>query len=143
MCRDWHWTQELWYHGKEGEGRPGHYHVGVHGLPRAELRDAEEPAQRSRAVGAPKILSAVPPSSGASRDAVSRVRPGQYRVVAQVAEQRSPKPQVGGSSPSGPAEAPSSFSPRPDRAEGAEQGCSPLLSVPEFGAVGQRRGWSR
>lgn len=116
----------MWYHGKESEGRPDHHHLGVYGLPGTQLRDAEKSEERSGAAGASEVLPAMPPTSGASRDAVSRGRPGRHRVVAQVAEQRSPKPQVGGSSPSGPAESPDEFSAPAGVVEGLSRAARPF-----------------
>ena len=116
----------MWYHGKESEGRPDHHHIGVHGLPGTQLRDPEESPERSGAAGASEVLPAMPPTPGASRNAVSRGRPGRHRVVAQLAEQRSPKPQVGGSSPSGPAEPPGESSAPAGVAEGSSQAARPF-----------------
>src|SRR6185436_14578268 len=103
------------------------HHARVHHLPRAQLLDDEEQARQRREVAAPQVLPALPQAHGSQGNEVNNQAsnldartlgarrqeargPGseacstQSRAVALMVEQWSPKPRVGGSNPSCPAQ---------------------------------------
>ena len=92
---------------KKGKADRHRDHARVHRVPRAKLHDREEPPQRSVAARVEEVLPALPRASAciARRASARRLSASRHDLglVAQLVEQRSPKPQVAGSSPVGPA----------------------------------------
>ena len=93
--------------------RKRNHHVAVHRVQTPELFDDEEQEDVDRKAGTEEVLPFRPQAhlaqgsqveTGISRRTLAlSAFCGTFRPIAQLVEQRSPKPQVGGSSPSWPA----------------------------------------